>query len=115
MLIPGELCRGRAGAGDQLGAAEPHPGGIACQQVVPALVHPVPFLLGDGAAVCAEVLPFGRSRALSPRPSKFEQLEAHTRRVQPKCCNRVFNIKFLCPVQKAVSRQNSGVYHPHLH
>ena len=71
-------------------------GGIARQQMLLALVHRVLFLLDDVAAICAEVLAFGRSCALCPRPPKFEQLDAHARWVQPKCCNRVFNIKVSC-------------------
>lgn len=70
-VIPGELCRSRAGAGDQVG--------IARRQMLPALVHRVPFLLGDVVAGCTEVLLFGRSCALSPRPSRFEQLDARAR------------------------------------
>lgn len=64
--------------------------------MLPALLHPVLFLLRDVATVCTEVLLVGRSRALSPRPSKFEQLDAYARGVQPKCCNRVFNIEVSC-------------------
>lgn len=65
----------RAGVG--LGQLSPSLGGIHWQRMLPALVQPVPFLLGDVATACTEVLMLGRSCALSPRPSK--QLDAHAR------------------------------------
>lgn len=80
VLIPGELCQGQGWCrGSARGSRAPTWVEFPWQQVLPALLHQVPFLQGDVATVCTEVLLFGRSRALSPRPLKFKQLDAHAR------------------------------------
>nr|XP_038021270.1 dual specificity mitogen-activated protein kinase kinase 6 isoform X3 [Anas platyrhynchos] len=83
-LLRGELGRGRARAGGSSGQS-----GWDCPpgDVPSSCSRWVSLLLGDVATACTEV---ARSRALSPRPPKFMQLDAHVGWVQPKCCNSFF-------------------------